>query len=439
MLKPVREQERHRYRKSIDLEWPPANINSAWRRARVAVDLWLESLVVEEEPSEDEKPEDKPKKLSPTVDEFWAEYAAWKIKTGDWGSRYRYSAASSYRKWVKPYFGHLRLNAVTPQDLTEWRVLMANNLTIKTLKSRWMVFKSMFEFAKALDAQEAFIGSSPYRLRHNVSPFSGVILTKLKKGGGTEKKPIAFSKEELDSIMRSTKTRFPTLYPMVVLAVRTGMRIGEIKGLRWSDIEWNDDKPSIINVNRSVTTDARGVDITDGKTTNAVRRVPMSQDLEKIMRGWLKEAPSTKDVLSMCIRHRSNNPHAQWVLKQRGQPKGSVQIATDREGYCFVSVRTWVKGDMHTGILNTTRLSSKLKTVAQLAGLEKINGWHDFRHSWISHAVAQGLDWKWIQSVVGHSDLKTTMGYTHLVDKADHNIEKVFSGPDSDPRGTLEK
>lgn len=437
LLAGVRSQRRHRYRKSIDLKWPPTNVALAWRRAKLAVDLWLLGLAEEEESEETSIPLEPGVKTAPTVAEFWIEYSDWKIRSGDWGAKYQRSATTTYYKWIHPHFGSLRLCSVTPQDLSEWRLLLYNNMTVKTAKNRLMIFKAMFEHAKKLDAQEAFIQSTPYRLRHNVNPFDGMIYAKLKKGAGTERLPIAFSEEELALFMKNAKLIYPTLYPMVVIAIRTGMRIGEIKGLRWSDIEWSVfPKPSVINVKRSVSTDSGGgVVVTEGKTSNAARRIPMTTDLDSVLREWSAKAPSIKRVLSECISHRTNNPHAKKSLKQRGQRGGMVQIATDPDGYIFVNVRTWKKGNLNTGVINTTRLRDKLKALGKLSAYkQRINGWHDFRHSWISHAVAKQLDWKWIQTVAGHGDLKTTMMYIHLIDDSDENINKVFSAPESGPQ-----
>lgn len=435
LLLSERRKKRARHRKGIDLPWPPTNMAKAWSRARITVDLWIAELVVEEEVEAEVQGADK--KPSPTVRDFWAQFAAWKIRNGDWGASYQNSAACNYRKWVGPHFGHMKLSEVTPGDLSEWRLLMADSLTRATLENKWMVFKSMFEFARKLDAQGTFIGEDAYRLHKNLNPFSGVISTKLKRTGGTPKVPVTFTQDELAGIVSKTESLYPTVHPIVVMAIQTGMRIGEIRALRWGDVEWYDDKPSVINVNRSASLIKGTAVITEGKTKNAARRIPMTEALELVMRDWLANAPTAKQVLSKCIRHRANDvTSAEWAFKQRKRRGGAVDVATDRDGpvgYVFLCVRNWKPEDPCTGILGVVGILHKMKSAALASGIEKINGWHDFRHTWISHAVSKGIDWKWIQSIVGHGDLKTTMGYTHLVDSEDINVEKVFSALVSDP------
>ena len=47
--------------------------------------------------------------------------------------------------------------------------------------------------------------------------------------------------------------------------------------------------------------------------------------------------------------------------------------------------------------------------------------------------MAKGVDVKALQLAVGHRDMQTTMGYTHLVDRDDRWIHDVYSLWDEDP------
>ena len=160
--------------------------------------------------------------------------------------------------------------------------------------------------------------------------------------------------------------------------VMTGLRRGEICGLKWQDINFEENK---LQVKRSVSVKkGGGVSIGETKTETGVRSILMP--------------PSVADVL----QNRKQTAITEWVFPNFMHPEQPISPATAYR---------------------------KLKIILKHAGLPLIR-FHDLRHTFATHATHGGVDPKTLAGILGHTNASFTLDtYTHVtsdMQKAASNI-----------------
>ncbi|MCF7900582.1 site-specific integrase [Candidatus Babeliales bacterium] len=145
------------------------------------------------------------------------------------------------------------------------------------------------------------------------------------------------------------------LHDMILLALNTGLRFGELIALTWKDIDF---EKRLLTINKAI---AKGV--LGSTKSNKNRYIPL-----------------TTSVIEML----------------RNRKRDTELIFSENDSF-----------------LGQARYVKKLHKLCKDLKFRRI-GWHVLRHTFASHLAQKGISLKAIQELLGHSDIKTTMRYAHL-------------------------
>jgi site-specific recombinase XerD len=94
-----------------------------------------------------------------------------------------------------------------------------------------------------------------------------------------------------------------------------------------------------------------------------------------------------------------------------------------REYFKLYKPKEYLFEGANGGQYSIRSVQAVFKTAMQKANINKKVGIHSLRHSFATHLMEQGTNLNFIQKLLGHNDIKTTMIYTHVSDSSISNVK----------------
>ena len=196
------------------------------------------------------------------------------------------------------------------------------------------------------------------------------------------KEEIALTQEEQDNFLSEMEDSW--YKEMFYFMCLTGVRVGELGGMKWSDIDF---KKKVVHVRRSLSCSyyngEKRMMLVTPKTVNSIREIPFLGEMEEILKAQKKKQNKLKEELEKEIKK---------ALKRMREKEGVLAVQENREPR---EIR-----DFHP---------------------------HSLRHTFATRCFEKKMEPKVVQRLMGHSSISITLNiYTHVLDNMMEEEIKKF-------------
>src|SRR4029077_6713894 len=263
---------------------------------------------------------------------------------------HRLTVASDLRNHIAPFFGGKELDKIEPHDIERYITVKLGTLAPKTVRNHLNTMHSVFEVGMRLD----WCVRNPVKLADR--PIIKTTETRIK----------FLDQHELETLLGLPypDDAFGAIEPTLFLtAAMTGLRQGELLGLRWRDVDLEARKV------RVVAPYVRG-EFNDPKSEGSGRSVPLAQRVVDALAVLRQQSLYSADGELVFCHPESGNP------------------------------------------LDRSKLVRRFKKALERAEARPIT-FHELRHTFGTRMAAAGVPLRTIQHWMGHADSKTTQVYAH--------------------------
>ena len=291
--------------------------------------------------------------------------------------RYAYRTEQSYLDWVKRFLIFVRPEQRSELDrkaLEEYLTFLALERRVSSSTQNQAFNAILFLFRRVLKTEVGTMSDIP-------------------RAPTSRRVPVVLSKEEVSRLFEQMRG---VGLLMAQLMYGSGLRVMECVRLRVKDFDFGN----------------HYVVVRDGKGGKD-RRVPLPQSLVAQLEAHFKEVRGRwerdrslgaegvflPDALTLKYPSAGKEWGWFWVFPAEGESRDSRSNLLRRH-------------HLHEG-----GVQQLVKRAAQRAGLVKPVTPHTLRHSFATHLLENGYDIRTVQELLGHSDVSTTMIYTHVLNK----------------------
>ena len=293
-----------------------------------------------------------------------------------------FSNYNMYTMFVEPEFGKRKIVDLKRSDIRSFYNYLADerHVQINTIDCIHTVLHQVLE-----------LGVEDDYLRYNPSDNALKELKKARNFESTKRRALTVPEQELFEAYLSKQEQYHRWYPIFIIMLWTEMRVSEVTGLRWCDIDLEDDT---ISVNHTlVYYDKRNDErctfaINTPKTAAGERIIPM---LPKVKEAFLME----KQYQEECgLESRAVvDGYRDFIFINRFgnvQHQGTLNKALSR-----------IVRDCNFEILDNPHKKDAVI-------LPKFSN-HSLRHTFTTRMCEAGVNLKVMQEILGHADAETTM------------------------------